>query len=289
VASTSLSGGIFAHLRACRQLILWLLAARDRDSLSTADKYLLGVVIEHYAYLILLNTLTPHGMVPGRTLPVDDFITNLPDTLASYPTGGMVICGYEGLLCNLPEIALLAAQVLRDEAEPDFAELPPSTRARHAELSARIAAWALPEDLAPVAGVSTSQRAALGEAFRHGVRIFLEAGMLGAGGGTAAQRLALQAQAVAVLRLAVGHGLTDSALTPMLLWPALMGGCVLVDGAARQMLTRSWRGARYATWIGVRTLELLERLWDEEGDPSAWGPYGLGVVMKRYGISISMA
>jgi hypothetical protein len=120
LSSTCLNGGLFPHLRASRQLISWLLEEPNRPT-SSSDKYILGLVLEIYAYLVLVNVIGPLDSVKSRELPLDDpFVRDL-ESLKQYPTFGIAFVGFHGLFQLIPWIAEFATVRIEEGAKPSAA------------------------------------------------------------------------------------------------------------------------------------------------------------------------
>ena len=131
-------GGVFAHLRASRQLIGWLRAddrggggaggagVRSKARLSPDERSMLGALLEIYAYQVLVNRICPDGSVHGRSAAGEgltddhndeDFVAD-PSLLQDQDSFGMLFSGLHGLFALIPAVNRLAAAAVKPRASP---------------------------------------------------------------------------------------------------------------------------------------------------------------------------
>jgi hypothetical protein len=276
---------MFTHLRACRQLILWLLDDDYIPRLKTKqEKYLMGFALEYYIYLVLVNGICPYGLIESRTLVVDGFVVSLQH-LQQYETFGMLFGGYQGLFVIIPSICKLASRVI--EEMETLGSVTVDVQSTSDSLRSRINDWVFPGSQIPE-NVTEEQRIRMGELYQHALLIFLETTMIGSSTPSDTLKARMQVHVTEILTRAVVHNLGKSQLAPIILWSAVITGSVMTSDTDRWNVTEGWRNTPYATWISFRGAELLETMW-RDGDPRGYGPYGLYLTMLKHGINICMA
>ncbi|CAK7216935.1 hypothetical protein SBRCBS47491_002992 [Sporothrix bragantina] len=207
-------GGVFAHLRASRQLIGWLRAdgGKSKVRLSPDERSMLGALLEIYAYQVLVNRICPDGSVHGRSAAGEDladddhededFVAD-PSLLQDQDCFGLLFSGLHGLFALIPAVNRLAAAAVKPRSKPatTFASsgrdpnLPPSSlsslfgeassgggpssltiAAQVAALRNRALAWQLPATFLAQATGDQERiwQRAIGEVYRHGVLIYIE-------------------------------------------------------------------------------------------------------------------
>jgi len=81
---------------------------------------------------------------------------------------------------------------------------------------------------------------------------------------------------------------TDSPVLSVMLWPCMIIGSCLRESVARQYLRGKMLETRFNMKLVQRSVQLLDWLW-EDNALDAYGPYGLGVVMRKHGVMHSMS
>lgn len=235
---------------------------------------------------MLCNTLTPHGLAPGRALPVDQFITSL-ESLTSFPTFGTQFAGSHELYQLLPAVSLLASRRLAEE-KAGFFEPSSAANASHDELRARLTAWTMPPAAnpnEPADDRALRRRAA--EALRHALHIYLAAALAGSVVTDPDTRAGLGWH-VSALFTATSSLAAARKYFASMLWPILIGGSCIVKPAGQQALLESFASGGYQ----MRQLETLGRvlslLWADP-DPRAYGSYGLYFIMEKHGLNVANA
>ena len=80
----------------------------------------------------------------------------------------------------------------------------------------------------------------------------------------------------------------DSPVMPIMLWPCMIIGSCLRQPEQRKYLRHRMLESPFNMTIVQTSVQLLDWLW-EDGALDAYGPYGLGSVMKKHGIMYSMS
>ncbi|CAK7271743.1 hypothetical protein SEPCBS119000_004763 [Sporothrix epigloea] len=288
-------GGVFAHLRASRQLIGWLRAdASKASSLSPDERSMFGALLEIYAYQLLANRICPDGSVPGRFSagegPADDhddedFVAD-PALLQDQDCFGLLFSGLHGLFALIPAVSRLAAAAIR-RASPDAIAvsadstlLPgslsslfgdtagsgvsaPSIAAKVIVLRNRALAWQLP---AAFLSQSTGDQEriwqrAIGEVYRHALLVYIESISMQHTADQHASAATFQRHIHAIGEAVLGADLVASRFATILLWPLLIAGSILVHPDERTFLAEGLRTSPQATWSSIRAAEVLEKLW----------------------------
>jgi hypothetical protein len=271
-------GSIFPHLRACQQLIQWLLNESQQDR-AMDNRSLLGFALEVYAYLVLANIITPYNTVGDRTLPVDHLLTSL-GTLSVYDTFGLMFAGAHGLFETIPQISILYKERLEEKSNCSM-----ESKAIYTKLYTSIANW----ELCKISSVSADlaiQREAIAEVYRYSLFIYLETAMSGLIVDDPGILCKIQDHIDTVFSIL--PQLFGSQYGAILLWPLMICGSCMVKENQREYLTKSLRTSRYQMKHCVTACDLLELLW-RDTDTCAYGPYGLHLMMQKHNISYCMA
>ena len=292
-----LEGGVFAHLRASRQLIAWLRDSGDAASsntsgrtptqrLSSDERSLLGALLEIYAYQVLANRICPDGMINNRSAvgediashDDEDFVAD-PGLLADQDGFGLLFSGLHGLFALIPPMARLGAAALHPAAAAHKTPPPPSglsgiigggggaatpasmsISAQVAALRNRALAWQLPAAFLTQAAGDQERiwQRAIGETYRHGVLIYLETIK---GPGETTDQAAVQRHIIAIGEAVIGADLVASRFATILLWPLLISGSVMEHADERMFLAEGLRASPQATWASIKAADVFEKMW----------------------------
>lgn len=269
-------GAEFAHLRAARQLIL-IMKSSTHGPLH--NNLAFGLILETYAYLALVQNITPYGLLCSRELPLDDFITSLRH-LEQYETyGTQLSCGYDIFECILP-IAMLARRRLDESASYADASLQirKAYQTLHAQLESLIQHSMLSKTLSDCRSVYVSA-----------LHIFLEAGLHNPLMPDEHSLFVIQSHIDSILHLT--PSICETPYGTIMLWPLMIASSCMTRKEQQDLVqyrflnTSQWRISQVLT--AVRILRLL---WEQRYvGKSTFGPYGLYEVMKEYNMNFSMA
>ncbi|KAH8891983.1 hypothetical protein GQ53DRAFT_141366 [Thozetella sp. PMI_491] len=275
-------GTIFPHLRATRQLILWLSKPANRPS-TEEDHLVYGFVLELYSFLVLKNTFTPYGLIESRTIPYDPMVRSL-GSLACYPTFGVRFFGLHGLFELIAPVSELAARRLEDETPgAKSSEL----EATYGILEAKIMSWRRPAD-APLDSLGSTVLHTLGETYRYALLVFLETAMAGSVVRDPDTRAKIQEFLDVLASYLLGYDREHGTYEANLGWPIMIGGSCLEDPDLRTILLDRLRSPRQDSVIPTHTSKLLELLWEDD-DERAFGPYGIYFIMKKHGMNFGFS
>jgi hypothetical protein len=276
-----MTGSIFSHLRACQQLVQWLLS-RSRFGVTGSDNAVLGFALEVYAYLVLANNITPSAATGNRLLPVDTLLTSL-ETLSVYDTFGIMFAGIHGLFEIIPQISQLYQRILEETAETGGCSM--ESNVIYATLHTRIISWKLAD---AIGAALACQREIMAECYRHGLLIYIETAMSGPIVDDPSVICKIQDHVDAIFSYSATLRQAESQYRAILLWPLMISGSCTVKEDQRKILATSLRMSRYQMRLCQIACELLELLW-RDPDKRAYGPYGLLLIMQKYNISYCMA
>lgn len=269
---------MFSHLRASRQLVLQLANSPQQSSMDDSSR-LLSFVLGIYRYLVLINNITPFGAITSRTLPHDKFLDDFVSTMTRFDTIEAIFGGSHGLFRVLPSIAALAARRLTEQ-NPSL-----ESSVMYQELHVQIAEWRSSESI-DLGQEWQSQREAALALCREAALLYTETAMFPNALNDTLLRTRIQNHVNTIMLYA--EQASGSPWEGILLCPLIIAGSCMVRTDQRHCLQISLRSTRFHMNHCVQAAKLLELVWN---DPSerVFGPYGLGVVMQRYGINLGVA
>lgn len=271
------TGDVFPHLRAVHQL-LEIADKQSPSELSQADNKSKGLALETYAYLSICSHITPYGLLPARTLPLDKFVTDL-NPLRQYSTyGSFFSCGHD-IFDFIPQIAVLARECLFEILKSGC----PSPKSKRIETRLRGQLKALLAENSTFKGAALAAR----QIFGHALSLFLETAMCGSSIDICKLEPILQPHVDAIMFTA--PLISRSNFGAIMLWPLVIwASCCIrkVDRDTIRILLE--RPQRYRVNQVVAAGHLIRLMWESD-DPCAFGPYGLYLMMEEHGINLSMA
>lgn len=265
----------FQHLKASSQLVSNVL----RDGLQTLqDRAEVGLVLELHSYVVVVNNLTPHDMIPNRTLMNDDALA-IVHILGHYETCGVMYGGCHELFALIPQVSDMFSRRLAEQTATDQTPSPELMRDTDV-LTRRLSAWHLDEikDV-PTNSARARDQTLIAEAIRHSIRIYLHAAMAGSAFPEPAASRSMRDSSDAVIGLI--KALDDQSWVCNSLWTVLMAGSCLVDVQRQLDLTDLLRNSRYCMDHLIRSTEILEQLWHNP-DPISFGPYGICLAIQQH-------
>lgn len=258
-----------------------LLEIADKQPLSECSKSDVktkGLVLETYAYLSISSNITPYGILPARTLPLDKFVTDL-DPLRQYSTyGSFFSCGHD-IFEFIPQIAVLARECLYEIYKSGS----PSPKSRRIEMRLRGQIKALLAERLVFKDDALVAR----QIFGHALSLFLEMAMCGSNIDRTRLHPILQPHIDEIMRLA--PLLNGSSFGALMLWPLVIWASCCIQQVDRDVIrVLLERPKRYRMNQVLAVGKLLFLMWESD-DTNALGPYGLYLTMKIHGINVSMA
>ncbi|OGM40773.1 hypothetical protein ABOM_011131 [Aspergillus bombycis] len=276
VVSGHLDGSPFTHLRAGRHLILRL-RNNSHQLMSSAERKLLGFATEVYSYIVLSNSITPFNMNGNRTLIYDSFLQSLDD-LRGLGAFGVMFSGFHSLFELISCVSLFAGE--QDALPSTGTSIPPGRYETYNQLKMRIGHPDLSAlehpDTEVLPGHSTALRM-----FRIALLVFLETAVV-----PFSKHDSVRVHHVQSLLDGAVHdlpGMIASNYSCLLMWPMMVIGSCLMKEEQRNVITHLLIHNHYLMKNTAQASVLLQLLWDDP-DEYAFGPYGLGLLMRRHGL-----
>jgi hypothetical protein len=233
--------------------------------------------MELYSYIVLCNTITPFGMNCNRTLVHDSFLQSLDD-LRDLGAFGVMFGGGHSLFELISLISLFAAH---KESFPLMGGDTDSERyVIYEQLKGRIINWNPPAmDSSGTDHDVMSGRKATLELCRQALLIFLETAISPLSKYDSARIHHLQP----LLHVAMSYlpHVVPSKFSTITMWPLMIIGSCLVEEDQRRAMKNILTHNHYMMRNTAQASNLLELLWVDP-DEYAFGPYGLGLLMKNY-------
>lgn len=276
---------MFFHLRAGRPLMIALMESTPQLKTHDDTSRLYSFAVEIYSYSVLVNTITPLDAIEDRKLPLDSFLGNLGDMGHQFDSFGAVFGGSHELFALLPSIAQLSSRRLTELSSSPSGE---SWKMYH-YLDDRIKNWTPPAMELPHPDPGWLAEAnSFFNVYRHSVSIYLE---------TAMQPLGQQSDVdIATMDTIQGHldlimlhasNIINSPFETLLLWPAVIAGSCMTREEQRVIIRSRLHESRFRMGHCYQAASLLEHVW-RDPDERIFGPYGLGVMMKKHHISLGI-
>ncbi len=134
--------------------------------------------------------------------------------------------------------------------------------------------------------MTTAERRAISESYRHALLVFLETAMAGSQLRDRDQvtTSTIEQHVQITMTHVFGEQLHNSRYLAIVLWPIIIAGSCLVQEELRVLLSGVLLRSKYSTWNSVCASQLLNMLW-EDTDSRVFGPYGLHLTIQRRGIN----
>lgn len=245
------------------------------------DEVLQGLVLETYAYLVLVSNITPYGTMMSRTIPLDDFVVKL-DHLPRYTTfGSFFSCGYD-VFEYIPKIAILAKQCLDEIAMSGSCST--ASKQTYAQLLNELSNLG---SCTVVRGAAEEDTQSAREIYRRSLLIFLETAIAGPVVDNVESRRVIQQHVNAVFPHS--QEVRETNFGTIMLWPLMVvASCLISEDQRNRIRRRAELPHRWLTNQLPAAQRILEMLWASD-DRSAFGPYGLFMIMQQHDINYSMA
>lgn len=263
------------HLRASRHLILEL-QEQKREFKAHDHRFLYGLIMEVYAYVVLSNCITPYGMNQTRTLIYDPFLQSLDD-LQQFGAFGSMLNGVHTVFEIIPQISLFAAEQKTQNNSGQYLD-----RLRtYNNLKRIILNWS-PSPPPPQYDNDSSQRTTALMVYRYALLIFLETALSPVTVHDNARKRDLQFYIDA--GMAGLREFSTSHYASIMLWPSLIVGSCMKQEEQRNLLKDLLDHNHFHMKNTGQAGKLLELLWAVDNEDTA-GPYGIGLVMDKYGFN----
>jgi hypothetical protein len=153
-------------------------------------------------------------------------------------------------------------------------------------LEARILGWQPPENTAERDEL-THDRVIAAKIYQQSLLLFLHSNYYGCQVSDPTF-LRLIDKSVETIVPLVGILPVDSPVLATFMWPIMITGSCIREPLLRGLMLGRIRDSPFNMTMIRKGIQLLEWLWEDE-DPSAFGPYGLGLVMKKHKVTYCMS
>ncbi|KAJ9639718.1 hypothetical protein H2204_003511 [Knufia peltigerae] len=284
-------GGIFLHLRACREMILTVLGSERGRPSNEETRSIKGFVLEVYSFLVLSNRITPYDCCDtARMMPHDPFLDSL-DFLQEYKTFGVLLGSVQGLFELIPLASKLALDRLREELEDSQIAAAARRNRCHRRfvydnLIIVLEQWRSPA-VSPEMTEWYLEHSWIGEIYRQALLIFVKISMCGSVVDNPKVIATIQGHIDVVMPLLLP--VADSPLGTLLLWPVMViGSCLIAECQRQFFLNRLYNETKVVVAQVVEAGKLLELVW-YDADKRAYGPFGLHLAMKKHKINFGVS
>lgn len=235
-----------------------------------------GFLLELYGYLASVVNITANTDWDYHSVIFDPYTHALEAYRDSKMYGSMFGCAQE-LIELIPSICTLGYRRLHQESDKDYSF---EATTLYESLESKIQKWRAPQ--------SASNDELIGaKIYQQAILIFLHASFYGTKFYDPILLSLLDTTIEPLFEFI--HAMTeDSPIKTTMLWPCMVIGSCILNPEHRTFIRHLMLGSQYNMLITSRALQILEWLWEE--DPSyAYGPYGLGLVMKKHNITHCMS
>jgi hypothetical protein len=186
--------------------------------------------------------------------------------------------GYaQDLFSMIPSICKFGYQRLQEEKEGEYSF---ESLSIYKSLETKINNWQVPKNATDSDIITTA------EIYRVSLLLFLHAGFYGSAISNTEFHSLISACLSTLLPLTMDLS-PDAPISTTLLWPCMIiGSCLQGPDAATEYLRDRMLNSPFNMLIVSGAVRILDWLWEDE---SLFGPWGLGEVMKRHGITHCMS
>ena len=266
------------HLQAGRQLVLSMIS-KPKGIQDPELRDLWGFLLEMYAYMVLISTVTPSGNPNGQNLTLDSFLYSV-EGLSQYGTYGAFFGSGQGIFDFIPEVSLLSSDC---RVEEESGTISVETYIRYKDLESRIRSWTPPLEQATTNTELAVQMTTASLIYQTAQLIFLHSSFHKSIQDD--EKLIAEIDIRIEMAVPLLASLSFTPLSAIILWPAMIIGSCVRETTHRDLF--SAMTARYKMNAVKRAGNLLELLWNDP-DPRAYGPRGLDYVMRKQGSNICM-
>jgi Fungal specific transcription factor domain len=214
-------------------------------------------------------------------LALDSCITRLKKFQDCKVSGMMFGCA-QSLLTLIPSICKLGQDRILEEKSGHFSF---DNFACYKALQSKIESWQEPLPTESD-GQSTKDVINAGRLYKEAILIFLHTSFYASNVGDP------ELLALIDMSLYNAHSFyvfeSDSPVLSVLLWPCMIIGSCLRQPGHREHLRDKMLETPFNMTVVQNSVKVLEWLW-EDSDSNAYGPYGLGIVMRKHGVMHSMS
>jgi hypothetical protein len=238
-----------------------------------------GFLLEVYTYFVSVVNITANTDFDYRTVIFEPKTQILEAFRDSSTHGAMIGCAHD-LFELMPAICKLGYKRIQEEREGEFSF---ETIATYKSLESKIQDWqpSLPERNLDGNLITAAKM------YQQTVLIFLHSSFYGSKVSDPAFISLIDTSMEILLQLSNPIE-SDSHILSTLLWPIMIMGSCLRDYNAWSDLRSRMLDTPYQMELISKSVQILDWLWEED-HTSVFGPYGLGVVMKKHHVTHCMA
>lgn len=230
--------------------------------------------------MVSIANITANAEPTFPAFVLDSCIIGL-EKLQSCKANGMMFGYAQSLITLIPSICTLGYDRLVEQTSGTYSF---ESVASYRALLLKIESWQEPLHR-PYSGKTETELISAAEAYRTAILIFLHAAFY-ATNVTTPEALTLIDELIHASFLSLSFD-EDSPVLSVMLWPCMIIGSCLRDPFQRAYIRSKMLKAPFNMTIVLNSVQLLDWLW-EDTDPNIYGPYGLGIVMKKHGVVHSM-
>lgn len=270
-------GAIFHHLRASSHFVPLVLALDPTHG----DQEVSAFLLETYAYMVSIVNITVNTQPAFPSLVLDPYIASLERFKGCKSFGTMF--GYaRDLLSLVPTICTLGYNRILEESAGECSS---ESLACYKAIRSKIENWQEPSTREN-SGIYTKDLTNAAKVYKEAVLIFLHTAFY-ASNVTDPELLALVDKSICE-SLVFADFDTDSPVLTVMLWPCMIIGSCLRQPVQREYLRYKMLETPFNKTVIRSSVQLLDWLWEDSAS-DAFGPYGLGSVMRKYGVIHSMS
>jgi hypothetical protein len=244
-----------------------------------------GFLLELYTYLISVVNITANTNSDYHTVIFDPSVDALGSFSDSKMYGSMLGCA-QNIFEMIPSICKLGYKRIQEQTQDiyngdHFAE----NITTYKLLEARILGWK-PQENFDQKDEFTNDRIVSAKIYQQSLLIFLHANYYGSqvSDPTFLNLVDKSLQAIVPLVMILP---LESPILSTFMWPVMIMGSCIRDPLFRVLLVARIQDSPFNMTMLGKGIQLLEWLWEDD-DPTAFGPYGLGLVMKKHKVSYCM-
>jgi hypothetical protein len=215
----------------------------------------------------------------------DPYVETLETFRDSKMYGSMLGCA-QALFEMIPSICKLGYRVIQDQRNDTYSgEHLAENITAYKLLESRILGWQ-PRENTPGQDEFISDRMIAAKIYQQSLLIFLHSNYYGSHVSDPIFLNLIDKSLEAIIPLVMLLPL-DSPILTTFMWPIMIIGSCIREPLGRSLLLDRVRDSPFNMTSISKGIQLLGWLWEDD-DPTAFGPYGLGLVMKKHNVTYCM-
>lgn len=230
--------------------------------------------------MVSVANITVNAPLAYPTLILDPYIAGL-EKFQNCKASGTMFGLSRNLLTLLPSICELGYNRILEENAGEYSF---ESVARYKSIQSKIESWEEPST-SENRGIDVKDLVVASKIYREAILIFLHTAFYGS--------KTDDPELLTLIEISISNAVpfsldNDSPVLSVMLWPCMIIGSCLQDSDVRQYLRGRMLETHFNMTIVQRSVQILDWLW-EDNAMDAYGPYGLGVIMKKHGVMHSMS